>query len=270
MTGAPVVLRAHAKLTLALKLTGVRDDGYHLIDAEMVSLALHDTLTFDRSGDALSTSGPFSGGVPTDRTNLVARALELAGTTARVHIDKHIPYGGGLGGGSSDAATALRWAGFGTSRHELERAGALGADIPFCLMGGRARVRGIGEIVDPLDHVDRAVTLISPPLAVSTPAAYQTWDVMGGPTTDGPNDLTAAAIRVEPALAWWHDAIGHRCGVAPTLAGSGATWFVEGEHEDALTDLVGEGATVVETTTVSGDVACGHVDLPEGGPPTAR
>ena len=269
MTDSPVVLRAHAKLTLTLKLIGLREDGYHLIDAEMVSLGLHDTLTFDAAGDGLIATGPFSDGMPTDRSNLVVRALELAGTNAHVHVDKRIPHGGGLGGGSTDAATALLWAGFGTSNDELERAGALGADIPFCLVGGRARVQGIGEVVEPLEHIERAVTLVCPPLAVSTPAAYRAWDEMGGPTDDGPNDLTAAAIRVEPELAWWRAAITRRCGVEPTLAGSGATWFVEGEHEDALTDLVGEGATVVETTTVSDDVARCRTEYPNGEPPTA-
>lgn len=256
------VLRAHAKLTLTLKLTGLRDDGYHLIDAEMVSLALHDTLDFDPTSDGLSASGPFSGGMPTDGSNLVARALRLAGVSAHVHINKQIPHGGGLGGGSSDAATALRWAGFGTSDDALQRASTLGADISFCLIGGRARVQGIGEIVQPLPHVERTLTLVIPPLVVSTPAAYRAWDELGSPISDGSNDLTAGALVVEPRLARWRDAIGERCGVEPVLAGSGATWFVEGEHEDALTDLVGEGATVVETTTVSDDVARGHAGRP--------
>jgi len=269
VTTAPHLVRAHAKLTLTLKLTGVRDDGYHLIDAEMVSLALHDTLSFDPQSDGVTASGPFSLGMPTDRSNLVARALDLAGTTAHVHIDKQIPHGGGLGGGSADAAAALRWAGFGTSDDELRRASTLGADISFCLVGGRARVQGIGELVRPLPHIERTFTLIIPQLAVSTPAAYRAWDALGGPVSDGPNDLTDAAIHVEPALAQWRDAIGRRCGVEPTLAGSGATWFVEGEHQNALTDLVGEGATVVETTTVSDDVAQGRADHPLGDPPAA-
>jgi 4-diphosphocytidyl-2-C-methyl-D-erythritol kinase len=101
---APTSLRAHAKLTLTLKMTGVRADGYHLIDAEMVSLDLHDVLTFDPHSSGLTAIGAFSAGVPTDDTNLVSRALVLGNTNAHVTIDKRIPHGGGLGGGSTDAA----------------------------------------------------------------------------------------------------------------------------------------------------------------------
>ena len=166
----PVSLRAHAKLTRSLHITGVRPDGYHLIDAEMVSLDLHDLLIIDPVRTGLAATGPFSSGIPLDDSNLVTKALRLAARGAHVTIDKRIPHGGGLGGGSTDAATALRWAGFGTARDDLEAASRLGADIPFCLVGGRARVTGIGEIVDPLPHLDITVTLVIPPLSVSTPA----------------------------------------------------------------------------------------------------
>ena len=252
---APGSWRAHAKLTLSLKMTGLRSDGFHLIDAEMVSLNLHDVLTFDPSGSGLSTTGPFSDGVPTDNSNLVAHALALANTSAKVNIDKRIPHGGGLGGGSTDAATALRWAGYPIDTASLARAAGLGADISFCLVGGRARVTGIGEMIEPLPHVDRDVTLIIPPLAVNTPAAYRAWDKLGGPTAHGPNDLEPAALAVEPRLAWWRDAVAERTGTAPKLAGSGATWFTDGKHGNALTDLVDKGATVVMAHTVPSDVA---------------
>ena len=246
----PVTIRAHAKLTRSLRITGLRADGYHLIDAEMVSLDLHDTLTIEPGGSGLAATGPFRDGVPLDDSNLVAKALHVAGRAALITIDKRIPHGGGLGGGSADAAAVLRWAGHGTSARALDTASRLGADIPFCLVGGRARVRGIGEIVEPLDFVESIVTLVIPPLAVSTPAAYRAWDDLGGPTADGPNDLEPAAIVVEPRLARWRDLIGERTGRSPTLAGSGATWFTEGEHGNALADLVDEGATVVVARTV--------------------
>ena len=93
-----------------------------------------------------------------------------------------------------------------------------------------------------------------PPLAVSTPAAYRAWDDLGGPTathTGGDvNDLEAAAVVVEPRLATWKARIAELAGVQPTLAGSGATWFIEGEREKALADLVDEGASVLVTSTV--------------------
>ena len=246
----PVTIRAHAKLTRSLRITGLRADGYHLIDAEMVSLDLHDTLTIEPGGSGLAATGPFRDGVPLDDSNLVAKALHVAGRAALITIDKRIPHGGGLGGGSADAAAVLRWAGHGTSARALDTASRLGADIPFCLVGGRARVRGIGEIVEPLGFVEATVTLVIPPLAVSTPAAYRAWDDLGGPTADGPNDLEPAALVVEPRLARWRDLIGDRTGRSPVLAGSGATWFTEGEHGNALADLVDEGATVVVARTV--------------------
>ena len=117
-------------------------------------------------------------------------------------------------------------------------------------------MRGIGEIVEPLPHVERTITLVIPPLAVSTPAAYRAWDELGGPTGDGPNDLEAAALTVEPRLRWWRDAIAERIGEPPVLAGSGATWFTErrftdDERDNALGDLVDEGARVVVTTTTA-------------------
>ena len=241
-----IELIAPAKLTLGLRITGRRDDGYHLIDAEMVSLDLHDILTIDTSSNGLSVGGPFATGVPLDETNLVSRALRLIGRRAHVTIDKRIPHGGGLGGGSSDAAAVLRWGGV----TDLAAAAAIGADVAFCLVGGRARVRGIGDIVEPLPFVERAVTLVVPPLTVSTPAVYRAWDELGGPTAPGPNDLEPAAIAVVPELARWRDRIGELSGERPILAGSGATWFVHGQHSNALAELSDEGATVVSARTV--------------------
>ena len=96
-----VRLDAPAKLTLSLRITGVRTDGFHSIDAEMVSLSLHDIITIDTERTGIAATGRHAAGVPTDGSNLVARALDLAGRTAHVTIDKRVPHGGGLGGGSS-------------------------------------------------------------------------------------------------------------------------------------------------------------------------
>lgn len=231
----PAVVAAPAKLTLTLRVTGVRADGYHLIDAEMVSLDLADTLTIDAGGDGLEVRG-LGAGVELDDDNLVRRALRAAGRTAHVTVDKRIPAGAGLGGGSSDAAAILRWAGV----TDLEAAASIGADVAFCLVGGRARVRGIGELVEPLPFVERTVTLLTPPLHCSTPAVYRAWDDLGGPIADGPNDLEPAALAVEPELARWRDRLGELTGQTPVLAGSGSTWFVDGAYE-------GDGLVVART-----------------------
>jgi 4-diphosphocytidyl-2-C-methyl-D-erythritol kinase len=131
----------------------------------------------------------------------------------------------------------LRWAGF----TDLERAATLGADVPFCVVGGRARVRGIGEAVEPLPFQAAAYTLVTPPVACPTPAVYRAWDDLGGPRGEGPNDLEAAAVVVAPDLLRWRDELAWATGQRPVLAGSGSTWFVSGEHP-------GPGRVVTRTT----------------------
>lgn len=214
--------RALAKLTLSLRVTGVRPDGYHLLDAEMVTLDLADELVFSAGANVL----------PPD--DLVSRALVAVGRDARVEVAKRIPAGAGLGGGSADAAAVLRWAGC----DDLGVAAELGADVPFCLVGGRARVAGIGELVEPLPFEDRVFTLLTPPFAVPTPAVYAAWDALGAPRGEGSNDLVPAALSVEPRLAAWRDRLAAATGRPPQLAGSGGTWFVEGAFPDVAGAVV--------------------------------
>lgn len=223
--------RALAKLTLTLRVTGRRGDGYHLLDSVMTTIDLADALEFS-DGDGVEVVGA---DLPAD--DLVTRALRAVGRRAAVRLEKRIPVGAGLGGGSADAAAVLRWAGC----SDPAVAVALGADVPFCLVGGRARVTGVGEAVEPLPFVEAAYTLLTPPLHVSTPAVYAAWDDLGGPTADGPNDLEPAALRLEPRLAAWRDALGDATGCVPVLAGSGGTWFVEGAFPDV------RGAVVTRT-----------------------
>ena len=265
--GLSVVL-APAKLTLTLRVTGVRDDGYHRLDAEMVSLDLADELTFSegsgleivdaRPGARASPApAPTAGGrrlrpgvpaapglppgVPAGDDNLVRRALRAVGRDAHVGLVKRIPAGGGLGGGSADAAAVLRWAG----SDDVELAATLGADVPFCLRGGRARVSGIGDRLEPLAFIDRTFTLVTPPFGCSTAAVYRAWDSLGGPTADGPNDLEPAALSVEPGLDRWRDRLAEATGQTPVLAGSGSTWYVEGAYP-------GDGRVVARTVPAYG------------------
>jgi 4-diphosphocytidyl-2-C-methyl-D-erythritol kinase len=129
----------------------------------------------------------------------------------------------------------LRWAGVA----DLAVAASIGADVPFCVIGGRARVRGIGEIVEPLPFTERAFTLLSPPLHVSTPAVYARWDELAGPADPGGvNDLQPAAVSLHPELLEWRDRLGNATGATPVLAGSGGTWFVEGAFPDAVPGVV--------------------------------
>ena len=237
---------APAKLTLTLRVVGVRPDGYHLLDAEMVTLDLADRLTLTPGSSGVVVDGPFAAGVPSDERNLAVRALTAVGRRRRGADHQADPPGGGLGGGSADAAAVLRWAGISDPAVAAE----LGADVPFCLVGGRARVTGIGELVEPLGHRAMVVTLVVPPLAVSTPAVYRAWDDLGGPKGAGPNDLESAAVEVEPRLAVWRDRIGELAGEPPVLAGSGSTWFLHGERDGALAALGDEGAVVIVARAV--------------------
>ncbi len=222
---------APAKLTVSLRITGRRDDGYHLIDAEMVSIDLYDTLVFDVLPEGSATSSVTVAGrregVALGADNLVARALAAARLVVDVTVTKHIPAGAGLGGGSADAAAVLRFAGI----DDLDLAASLGADVPFCLVGGRARVRGIGEIVESLPFEPRTLTLVTPEFGCSTPDVYAMWDRLGGPRGDNGNDLEPAAVAVEPRLVGTRDRLAEESGLRPRLAGSGSTWFVEGAHE---------------------------------------
>ena len=229
-------MRGPAKLTLTLRVTGVRADGYHLIDAEMVSLALADTLTITPDGIGITCDGPFAPACrSTSRTSsrgAAARRTHGAACTSTRRSRTAV---------ASVAARPTRrrcCAGRVTTISSARR--ALGADVPFCLVGGRAMVRGIGELIEPLPFEPIDVTLVIPPLAVSTPAVYRAWDELGGPRTRRSTTREPAAIAVEPDSPIGATRIEEAAGWRPTLAGSGATWFLRGHHEiaPALPDAV--------------------------------
>ncbi|MXW42021.1 MAG: 4-(cytidine 5'-diphospho)-2-C-methyl-D-erythritol kinase [Acidimicrobiia bacterium] len=243
---------APAKLTLSLCITGVRSDGYHLLDAEMVTLDLADKITIEpiqATGSQSPDSEPISEiviqkvstiGVSTIGNevidpidNLITHALRLVKCAAKVVVTKNIPPKAGLGGGSADAAAILRWAGYSDGYSDLEAAASLGADVPFCLVGGRARVTGIGEQIQPLEHIVQQFTLLIPPFGCSTSEVYRRWDEMGQPQGVNGNDLEPAALDVAPALALYRDKLECATGQKARLAGSGSTWFVEGAYPGA-------------------------------------
>ncbi|MGC8462380.1 MAG: 4-(cytidine 5'-diphospho)-2-C-methyl-D-erythritol kinase [Acidimicrobiales bacterium] len=303
---AAAVLLAPAKLTVSLAVIGTRADGYHLLDAEMVTLDFADTLVLAdgdglevslehlryrgddtvaagsapaSAGSAPATAGsaPSTPGVPGGDDNLVRRALAAVDRRAHVVLVKRIPPGAGLGGGSADAAAVLRWAGC----RDVEVAARLGADVPFCVVGGRARVTGIGDVVEPLPYVERDFVLVLPPFGVDTASVYRAaddlasarggrWDRKhGGPTRGAGawvgNDLEEAALVVEPRLAVWRDALAAATGAEPRLAGSGSTWFVEG----SATDLGVAGLDALTVGSETGRLVATRTLPPadDGGPP---
>ena len=231
-----IELRSPAKLTLSLRITGQREDGYHFIEAEMVSLDLSDRIVISE-GDGLTIEGSEIGfNVQVDSNNLVTQALKLLNRKALIRLEKNIPSGAGLGGGSTNAAAILRWGGF----TDLVKAASLGADVSYCIVGGRARVSGIGEVVEPLPFVEKTFTLLTPPFGASTPVVYKHWDEMGGPVGDNGNDLEPALLSYMPEAEQYKNRLAEISGKIPQLAGSGSTWFVEGSFP-------AEGCQVVKT-----------------------
>jgi 4-diphosphocytidyl-2-C-methyl-D-erythritol kinase len=244
---------APAKLTRSLSVVGVRADGYHLLDAEMVTLDLADQLEIWEAAEvelSVVDEVAWTGGdlsavppcAPAGGANLVVQALEKAGRRALVRLVKRIPAAAGLGGGSADAAAVLRWAGV----TDPATAAELGADVPFCVVGGRARVSGVGEVVEPLPPVALHVVLVTPRLEVRTGLVYNAWDAAGGPRGEGRNDLESPAIEVEPRLRWWRDVLAGLAGRPPALAGSGSTWFYECADRGAAERLAAEVRGAVE------------------------
>ena len=256
---------APAKLTVSLRVLRRRPDGYHDLEAEMVSLDLADRLWIDPSGDGLeivADPNARAAGLDAGPDNLVRRALLAVGRRAGVELHKRIPVQGGLGGGSTDAAAVLRWAGC----TDLTVAAGLGADVPFCVAGGRAVVTGLGDEVSARPFEPRTFVLLLPPFGVSTVDAYRAWDRQDrdqqasdqqasdqqasvGRTATGPapesTTSAAPALSVEPRLAQWRDRLGTLTGREPVLAGSGSTWFVDlgpgdADVEDRPVDIDGE------------------------------
>ena len=197
---------AHAKLNVFLRVLGRRDDGYHEIESLLLPISLADVVTVEDADEVtLTLEGPTADGAPADERNLVLRAAaalaaEAGGPAdrgARITIEKHVPAAAGLGGGSADAAAALRlldrlW-GTGAGADDLARIGLeVGSDVPGLLLGEPAFVRGRGEIVEPV--LAQSTTWVVRPFdfGVSSADAYAWWDE-GPETGPDPGALIAAA-----------------------------------------------------------------------------
>jgi 4-diphosphocytidyl-2-C-methyl-D-erythritol kinase len=246
---------APAKVNLYLHVTG-REDEYHTLDSLVVFAGVHDTLTAtvdDRL--SLHITGPFGAGLAAGADNLVMRAAwALSDLTtdrpgARLTLEKNLPVASGIGGGSADAAAALRllcrlW-GLSVPPRTLHRiAVGLGADVPVCLNGWPARMGGIGDVLSgPPGLPDYGIALVNPGVAVATgevfrartggfsedaalPAAWPDAVAMARALAEYKNDLEAPAIRLCPAIGDVLDALGatDHCLIA-CMSGSGATCF---------------------------------------------
>jgi 4-diphosphocytidyl-2-C-methyl-D-erythritol kinase len=217
---------AFAKLTLSLHVTGRRADGYHEIDATMVSItAPYDALLLrPAEHTSLTITGRFGEGVPADESNLAWRAADACAASVEIVLNKGIPTGAGLGGGSADAAAVLT-----ALRADPAIAATLGADVPFCMRGGFALVRGIGEQLERAENLALLVVVATPPFGCSTADVYRAWDELGGPRDDV-NDLRPAAENVEPRLVEFRHAVEAAAGAPAILAGSGSSYAVVFDH----------------------------------------
>jgi len=249
---------APAKINRELRVGGLRSDGYHEIRSRIVSIDLADRLTVEPADELLfSCDDP---AVPQGGDNLVVRAARLlaqrtgAPPRARLRLEKRVPMGGGLGGGSADAAAALRllarlWGVAETLSALTPVAAELGSDVPFFLTGGEADVSGRGERVTPLeDAAPIDLLLLIPPLSVSTAAVYREYAGRGqlpdrleveAAERDrylGPNDLASAVLQIEPRMEnYLQSAEGATRDTV--ISGSGSTIVLHGAPPQAAAAL---------------------------------
>lgn len=233
---------AYAKLNLALHVRGRRADGYHDIETIFAFCEDGDRLSAERSGElSLEITGPFAGDAPAGEGNLVVRATRAlqqaagSGEGARLHLEKNLPVASGIGGGSADAAAALRLL---TRLWGVEPALAadvapsLGADVSACLAARSCRGEGAGDRLEPLDLglAGSPVLLVNPRIPLPTTDVFDRWDgVDQGPLgdwRDGRNALEPAAIALVPEIGDVLGWLGARPGADFTrMSGSGATCF---------------------------------------------
>lgn len=241
-----VKLFAPAKINLTLHITGQRTDGYHLLDSLVVFVDTGDQIVaHPAEASQLDVTGPFAQGVPTGPENLVMKAAELSSVPMALTLDKRLPPASGIGGGSTDAAATLKAAmRLGGAPLSAEEILSLGADVPVCMRAAPARMRGVGEVVEPVTLPALHMVLVNPRVEVSTPAVFSRLEVkenapMPETLPDFPdgislvdwlstqrNDLQTPAIRNAPEIGAALAALA----LAPEvlmvrMSGSGATCF---------------------------------------------
>ncbi|MCL1886756.1 MAG: 4-(cytidine 5'-diphospho)-2-C-methyl-D-erythritol kinase [Betaproteobacteria bacterium] len=258
---------APAKLNLFLHVTGRRADGYHLLQTVFQLIDIGDTLHFTLRHDGHIQRTTVIDGIP-ENSDLIVRAARLLQAEIRkrtgkkpgadISIEKRLPAGGGLGGGSSDAATTLLalnhlWES-GLSKEELMTLGLqLGADVPFFIFGHNAFAEGIGEKLTPIDIPDGWFVVINPNIVVPTSAIFASEELtrntekikitdFPGPFTEngfwGKNDLQSVAMKLYPpvskAIEWLDRYANAR------MTGSGACVFARFDNEEAADKVIHE------------------------------
>jgi 4-diphosphocytidyl-2-C-methyl-D-erythritol kinase len=259
----PRIRLAPAKINLALHVTGRRDDGYHLLDSLVVFARLGDRVSVQRAEtDSFAVTGPFAADVPEDVDNLVLRARDRLRTAAgdgafpvAIRLDKNLPVASGLGGGSSDAAAALRelaglWHVPAAALAAV--AARLGADVPMCVKARPLLAKGIGQDIAPARiPFQLPMVLVNPGMPVSTPAVFaalqnrENKEMPALPALSSAaslvgwlritrNDLEAPAQAIAPEIGAALAALTARGARLARMSGSGATCFgIFGDAEAA-------------------------------------
>jgi len=247
---------APAKVNLALHVTGRRDDGYHLLDSLVVFADIGDRISVrDAPELSLSVTGPRAGGVPTDSSNLVWQAAEWLGQPhgAEITLEKHLPHAGGIGGGSSDAAATIHalcslW---NRPPPSPEETLSLGADLPVCLFAKPARMRGVGEVIEPLPPLPPLwLVLANAGVEVPTGPVFKSLERTDNPPLPEPdwtdlaslvaylcrarNDLEPPARALVPDIGQVIAHLNAQPGcLMARMSGSGGTCFGLFAHEEA-------------------------------------
>ena len=253
-----IAVVAPAKINLFLRICGKTDAGYHLLDSAIVFTRFGDHLTIEPANDdQLAIIGEFASGLENADDNLVMMALRgfrAAGGVIgglSIKLEKNIPVGAGLGGGSAGAAALLRAVNALSSKPLgkdalYHLAASLGADVPVCLAGGCQRIAGIGETMTPVDQdFTGSILLVNPGIPLSTKEVFTCFtDPISGfagsvSNLDAAgmvrlgNDLTATAIKLAPAINNCLDRLaGSKGAIATAMSGSGASCFALFDHID--------------------------------------
>jgi 4-diphosphocytidyl-2-C-methyl-D-erythritol kinase len=261
----PFSLFAPAKVNLALHVLGRRADGYHDLDSIVAFADVGDSLSFTPAAEfAVTADGPFAGALPEASGNIILKAWEAATAIAAargvvlppvaVHLTKNLPVASGIGGGSANAAAALR--GFlqlaGVALLDADVASAalrIGADVPVCLRGITCRMQGVGERITPVSLAPYHAILVNPMVAVSTPAVFGRLGLAKGQSygetimdatdpTGWRNDLAAPAIALSPVIGEVLERLARAPGVTRAfMSGSGATCVALCEEDAPMPHL---------------------------------
>lgn len=273
--GQHLTQTAPAKINLALHVTRRREDGYHDLESLIVFADLCDDLEAEiAEADSLTISGPFSAGLGAGPGNLVLRAVaafrqrwpELSPPGLQLHLVKNLPVAAGIGGGSADAAAAIRiMASLCTVPPPvpdlMDLAAGLGADVPACLLSRPLVARGVGEILSPLPQFPQLhVTMVNPGVAVATADVFRRLrahdnyplPVLPEPLTrpaqlglwlsETRNDLQPPAVKLVPGIGIIIEEMAETPGcILARMSGSGATVFglygSEGQAHDAASEM---------------------------------